>query len=156
MPVKFAGRLADRLTIACAALLAMLVVGAPHSARAQTLPEALALAYMNNPSLNSQRANLSHTDEGVPKPLSGYRRSLTATEQVGEQYLSTSATSLNGGSTASGNNTPHSVQLQGTQTLYNGNTTANQVRAAESTVSAASETLRLTTSRCCSTQRPLT
>ncbi len=145
MFVKYAGRLADRLTIACAALLAMLVVGVPHSARAQTLPEALALAYMNNPQLNSQRAILRQNDENVPQALSGYRPSLTAQATLGEQYLSTTATALNGGGTASGNNTPHSFQLQGTQTVYNGNITANTVRQAESQVSAASETLRLTT-----------
>ena len=37
--------------------------------RADTLEQALALAYQNNPQLNSQRAVVRATDENVPQAL---------------------------------------------------------------------------------------
>ena len=40
---------------------------------AETLESALVQAYQNNPTLNSQRAAVRATDEGVPQALSGYR-----------------------------------------------------------------------------------
>src|SRR5512132_3067421 len=43
------------------------------TALGQTLQEALATAYENNPTLNAQRARLRATDEQVPQTLSGYR-----------------------------------------------------------------------------------
>ena len=143
MPVKFAGRLADRPTIACAALLAMLVVGAPHSARAQTLPEALALAYMNNPSLNSQRAILRQNDEGVPQALSGYRPTPhRARPRSASSICRRRRTAAAGGGTTQRQQHAALDAAAGTQTLYNGKSPPTQVRQAESQVWAASETLR--------------
>ncbi|MGB8038914.1 MAG: channel protein TolC, partial [Pseudolabrys sp.] len=46
-------------------------------AHADTLNGALVLAYQNNPTLNSQRASVRATDEGVPQALSGYRPRVT-------------------------------------------------------------------------------
>ena len=54
-----------------------------HSASAQpavgveTLTQALESAYINNPTLNAQRAALRSTDEGVPQALSGFRPTVT-------------------------------------------------------------------------------
>ena len=48
-------------------------------ARADTINQALIKAYENNPQLNSQRAVVRATDEGVPQALSGYRPTITAT-----------------------------------------------------------------------------
>jgi outer membrane protein TolC len=39
----------------------------------QTIGEALAAAYADNPEINSARAQTRVTDEGVPLALSGYR-----------------------------------------------------------------------------------
>ena len=47
---------------------------------------ALARAYQGNPQLNAQRAIVRQNDEGVPQALSGYRPTLSATASVGEQY----------------------------------------------------------------------
>src|SRR4249919_2543394 len=52
-----------------------------------TLNGALVLAYMNNPTLNAQRAAARVTDEGVPQALSGYRPRVTFNGSVGAQYL---------------------------------------------------------------------
>src|SRR5690242_20414848 len=54
--------------------------------RSDTLFGALAQAYEVNPQLNSQRAIVRQTDEGVPQALSGYRPRVTATAQAGNQF----------------------------------------------------------------------
>src|ERR1700684_2064975 len=78
--------------VATTALTAAALAGAPmQRARADTLEGALALAYQNNPQINSQRAATRATDESVGVALSGYRPTVTATAQLGEQYLDTLA-----------------------------------------------------------------
>ncbi len=134
--------------IAIGALACAAAAGA--SARADTLTSALALAYRNNPSLNSQRASVRATDENVPQALSGYRPRVTITASGGEQSLSSTSKSISaatGGpiySTLSGYNSPFSTGITASQTLFNGFQTANRTRAAESQVLAARATLRTT------------
>ena len=109
---------------------------------ADTLEGALVQAYQNNPSLNSQRASVRATDEGVPQALSGYRPKVTVNATLGSQYWDTTS-KLSGLSIhQSGNNTPNSYGLTATQTLYNGFQTANKTRQAESQVQVARESLR--------------
>ena len=134
--------------LAAGVLAITILCGAAREGAADTLEGALLLAYQNNPQLNSQRAILRQTDEGVPQALAGYRPRISATASVGTQNLET-LTRANPGSTPAiygnlaGNNVPHSVGVSATQTLYNGLQTANRTRAAESQVFAARETLRL-------------
>src|SRR5215212_5984862 len=120
-------------------------------ALADTLETALAYTYANNPQINSQRAVVRATDEGVPTALAGYRPRAVATANVGVQSLSTtireigSATPPNAPAsyfTQSGVNTPHGIGATVTQNLLNGFQTANRTRVAESQVFAARETLR--------------
>src|SRR6516162_999680 len=61
--------------IRTAAAVCIATCGAAWSVRApaDTLPGALAQAYVCNPVLNAQRAALRATDEGVGIALSGYR-----------------------------------------------------------------------------------
>src|SRR6478609_4048395 len=116
-------------------------------AHADTLDGALVLAYQNNPTLNSQRASVRATDEGVPQALSGYRPRVTFNGTVGSQYTDSTTRSATLGATytqLSGNMTPSSLGVTATQTLYNGFQTANRTRQAESQVQAARETLRVT------------
>src|ERR1700687_4170510 len=102
-------------------LAAIAVVGlAPGTARADTLDSSLVLAYTTNPQLNSQRAIVRQTDEGVPQALSGYRPKVAVTGTLGEQYLSsTSKLAPNQAQwfTFSGNNTPHGAGGTGTKTV---------------------------------------
>src|SRR5277367_286550 len=56
------------------------------SVHADTLPGALIQTYTCNPQLNSQRAVVRATDEGVPQALSGYKPRVTATASAGQQY----------------------------------------------------------------------
>src|ERR1051325_3221707 len=58
-------------------------------ALADTLEQALIYAYVNNPQINSQRAVVRATDEGVPTALAGYRPKVAVTANAGTQSLST-------------------------------------------------------------------
>jgi outer membrane protein len=119
--------------------------GAMHVAFADTLPGALALAYQNNPQVNAQRAATRATDETVGVALSGYRPTVSATAQIGEQYLDTLSKGAGGAaSKAVGASAIPSYGLTTKQTLFNGFQTASRTRLAEGQVFAARETLRTT------------
>ncbi|HET7370460.1 MAG TPA: TolC family outer membrane protein [Gammaproteobacteria bacterium] len=130
-----------------AAVLLMACMG-PTPALADTIEAALVRAYQNNPQLNAQRAQVRVTDENVPQALSGYRPKIGVTASLGYQYTDTNTTQ--GGSPTEivrteihGADPPRSVGITATQTLFNGNQTANKTRAAESQVSGAREALRV-------------
>jgi outer membrane protein len=116
-----------------------------HRAVAESLEGALALAYQNNPRLNSQRASTRAVDEGVGIALSGYRPQLTATAQAGEQYLDSlyKGTGGIGSVRAVGAIGTAGFGLTGNQILFNGFQNASKTRQAEGLVSSARETLRI-------------
>ena len=127
------------VTAAAAAVLLMACAG-PTVALADTIEAALVRAYQSNPQLNAQRASVRATDEGVPQALSGYRPKVNLTATGGYQYQDLQVSP--GTQAAHGTTVPRSVTLNVTQTLYNGNQTANGVRKAESQVSGQREALR--------------
>jgi outer membrane protein len=134
-------------TAASVVVLLLAQIG-PTPALADTIEAALVRAYQNNPQLNAQRAQVRSTDENVPQALSGYRPKVAVTASAGYQYTDTLTTS--GGSPTQivrtethGANPPRSVGLTVTQTLFNGQQTANRTRAAESQVSGSREALRV-------------
>src|SRR6202166_4672495 len=131
---------------AAAAVLLMAYMG-PTPALADTIEAALVRAYQNNPQLNAQRANVRATDENVPQALSGYRPKVALTASAGYQYTDVNTTT--GGTPTAivrteihGANAPRSAGLTISQTLFNGQQTANRTRAAESQVSGSREALR--------------
>lgn len=136
------------VTAASAVVLLLAQIG-PTPALADTIEAALVRAYQNNPQLNAQRALVRSTDENVPQALSGYRPKVSVTASAGYQYTDTLSTA--GGSAAvgvvrtetHGANPPRSVGATVTQTLFNGQQTANKTRVAESQVSGAREGLRV-------------
>src|SRR6202048_2409064 len=135
------------ITGAAAAVLLMAYMG-PTPVLADTIEAALVRAYQSNPQLNSQRAQVRSTDENVPQALSGYRPRVALTASAGYQYTDTNTTA--GGSPTNlvrteihGANAPRSAGVTVSQTLFNGNVTANRTRAAESQVSGAREALRV-------------
>jgi outer membrane protein len=125
---------------AAAALL--FVHSAPNLACADTMDAALTRAYQTNPQLNAQRALARATDENVPQALSGYRPKVAVTASGGGQFTNQLVNS-SGRKIEQGLQGPHAIGLTVTQTLYNGNQTANKTRAAESQVFGAREALRL-------------
>jgi len=124
----------SRVFLTSAAFAAVLV--AAPAVRADTLNEALALTYSNNPTLNAQRAALRATDEGVPQALSGYRPVVSGTASIGYSSLNTSAGAVN--------LNPRSVGITVEQPLFRGFQTQNNVKQAESSVLAGREVLRST------------
>jgi outer membrane protein len=111
--------------------------------RAETMEGALLRAYRNNPQLNAQRASVRVTDEAVPQALAGYRPKAAMTFSGGGQFVNQLADGSVGKKIEEGIEAPHAAALTVTQTVYNGNQTANKTRAAESQVFGAREGLRL-------------
>src|SRR5579872_5409597 len=131
------GRLARGPLGMIAGISAGLMVSAPVSA--QTITEAFAYAYNNNPQLLAQRALLRSTDEQVPQALSNWRPTVTFTGQ---------AAFTRGGFEApnpiTGVPTPtlfssfvsKQLDLRITQPVYRGGRTEAQTRQAINTVQA--------------------
>jgi outer membrane protein len=135
------------VTGAAATVLLMAFMGSTP-ALADTIEAALVRAYQTNPQLNAQRASVRATDENVPQALSGYRPRVAITASAGYQYQDSLTTA--GGSPTNlvrsvvhGANAPRSAGLTVSQTLFNGQQTANRTRAAESQVSGSREALRV-------------
>src|SRR5215510_10667592 len=101
------------------------------SPQAQTLTQALAEAYNNNPQLLAQRALLRATDEQVPQALSFWRPTVNFTGQVGY-----STGSFQTDRPAPPTNRlhlqtrPNLVQSQAAQPIYRGGRTVAQTRQA--------------------------
>ncbi|MCB1498930.1 MAG: TolC family outer membrane protein [Bauldia sp.] len=111
-------------------------------ASAESMNAALGSAYINNPDLNSARAQLRAIDEGVPKALAGYRPTITGTVDVSTQ---TSRNKLPGlpSSDWSRGLTPRAYVLSVEQPIFLGFRTANGVKLAQSSVKAAREQLKV-------------
>jgi outer membrane protein len=119
-----------------AALACMLVAIVPASG--ETLRQALSSAYKFNPRLDAARATLRATDEEVPRALSGYRPSVTGSADTSYRHTTTSP-----GSNSNGESNPRGYGVGLVQPLFRGFRTVNAVSAAEATVRAGRETLRL-------------
>ena len=144
-----------KVVTGAAAAALLLAAAGPTPVLADTIEAALVRAYQSNPELNAQRAQVRSTDENVPQALSGYRPAINVNTSLGYQYID-SQTNTPGGSAAGnpgppslltsqihGANAPRAAGINVTQTMYNGNRTANRTRAAESQVSGAREALRV-------------
>jgi len=119
------------------ALVGLIAVFAGSSSQAQTLTQALAEAYNNNPQLLAQRALLRATDEQVPQALAFWRPTVNFTGQVG---IATSSLEEPGLPTGANSRRfheitrPDSLVLQGSQPIYRGGRTEAQTRQAINTV----------------------
>ncbi|OBQ74978.1 transporter [Mesorhizobium erdmanii] len=119
-----------------AAVLVSATALSPLTATAETITGALAKAYQYNSSLNSSRAGVRVTDEGVAIAKSGWRPTITGSADA--NYVNTRASGAN---TKTGS---ASVGIVINQTLFDGFQTRNNVAAAESQVKASVESLRNT------------
>lgn len=137
--MSLAARVSRRIYL-LASVTAVTVAAFSANVSAQSLDAALAAAYINNPSLNSQRAGTRAVDENVPQALSGYRPNVSGNISVGGQYARSNAS----GVIQDGTLVPRSYSLTVTQTIFNGLLTANTTRKAESQVKGSRETLRNT------------
>jgi outer membrane protein len=133
MPLPRGGQ-KQRALRASAALAAIAAVGlATHLASAQTLTEAFAYTYNNNPQILAQRALLRSTDEQVPQALSNWRPTVNLTGTAGVERAGVAA---QGTTTQFSTFEPRAVDLRITQPLYRGGRTEAQTRQAINTVQA--------------------
>jgi len=101
-----------------------------NGAQAETLLDALAKAYATNPSLQSARATLRATDEGVSQAISGWRPSLSL---EGTSSLKQQENSASSGKVST---EPKTMSLSLSQSLYAGGQTTAEISSAENTVRA--------------------
>jgi len=111
---------------------ALLLVLSGQPAGAQSLEEALANAYVSNPTIESQRAQLRATDELVPQALSGYRPTVEAGADAGYSRARTRA----GSREINSNLAQRGVDLSVVQPLYSGGRTQAGTKRAEALVEA--------------------
>ena len=109
--------------------------------RAETLAEAIALAYDANPTLQSQRAQLRATDEGYVQAEAGWRPTLSAGASV--THSRSPQAGIFGG-TSETVSEDGSLALSATQPLYTGGRVGGQVSVAEAQIHAGREQLRAT------------
>ncbi|MDQ2861753.1 MAG: TolC family protein, partial [Pseudomonadota bacterium] len=109
-------------------------------ARAETLADAIALAYQSNPTLQGQRATQRALDETYVQAEAGYRPTATLQATVGidtnNQSQNIPSQHFAGQSETSG------ATITITQPIYTGGRVSSQVSAAEASVLAGREALR--------------
>jgi outer membrane protein len=105
---------------------------------AQTLDEALAEAYSNNPTLQAARAELRAVDESISQALSGYRPTLEANAGVGIESQNSDVT--NGWNTLH----PRDIGIALSQPVYRGGSTTASVSQADNLIYSQREFLTAT------------
>jgi len=106
------------------------------AARAQSLNDALASAYDNNPQLLAERAQLRVTDEAVPKALSGWRPTVQVTADTGESRSVIESENGIGVNSSPTYQAPYDYGLTVAQPVYEGGRTTAQTHEALHQVSA--------------------
>lgn len=120
--------LARSFGVGLAVVVAMAVQVTP--AGSETLYDALAAAYANNPSLKAERAALRATDEGVPEALSDWRPSVELDASAGHQATFNSQI----GADRRQSRQPRSLTFSVNQPLFRGGRTQAATRSAENSV----------------------
>jgi outer membrane protein len=139
MPQSRGGQRRGRMLPLAAFCGAALLLTAGPQAAAQTLTEAFAYAYNNNPQLLAQRAALRAADESVPQALAGWRPTVQFQSQAGFNRVGLETPDPVKGTPAPTqffSFVSRSMQLQVTQPVYRGGRTEAQTRNAIDTVEA--------------------
>ncbi|WNJ98751.1 TolC family outer membrane protein [Thalassospiraceae bacterium LMO-JJ14] len=101
---------------------------------AQTIEDALAKAYLNNPTLLSTRAGLRSTDESVPQALADWRPSVEVTSSLGAEAV---ASNTSTGTDRNQSRRPKDLGVSVTQPLFRGGRTLAATSGAENDIRAA-------------------
>ncbi|MDA7949819.1 MAG: TolC family outer membrane protein, partial [Hyphomicrobiaceae bacterium] len=109
-------------------------------ARAESLLQALASAYMTNPTLNAERAALRATDEEISQARSNFRPSLTGDLDAG--YRNTNPKLKSGAPGSGGTHHPKALALTLNKSLFRGFRTLNAIREAEANIQSGRANLR--------------
>ena len=111
-------------------LAALALLWAAPAAHSETLEEALAAAYGENPTLRAQRAQLRATDERVSQALGGWRPTLQFETAIGKQGIETDSRFF----TSKENRTPESYAITLSQPLFRGGRTVSSTESAKNLV----------------------
>jgi len=117
-------------TIAGIAVIVLMMPALGGGARAESLMEALALTYENNPTLRAARARLRATNEQVPQEAGNWRPQVTVSGSIGKQKIQDEDRGFSLDETT----TPGSAQLQVRQPIYRGGQTFAGVERATNQV----------------------
>lgn len=119
-----------------AAVSLFALMAASVQAKADDLNAALSQTYIANPTLDSARAQLRSTDEGVPQALSGWRPTVTAQANAGAAWTHNGTKALPGQTIVDRNQQfyPRTYSLTVTQPVFNGFGTVSGTHAAENRV----------------------
>ncbi len=107
--------------------LGVIMIFSAAPAMAETLFEALANAYVGNPTLQAARAAVRTTDENVPQALAGWRPTISLNASTGAQNSRSTATREQ-------NLVPRSYSADISQSVYAGGGTVAATKQAESNV----------------------
>ena len=105
---------------------------AAGAGRAETIDGALVKAYLTNPDINSQRAAVRQTDEGVPEANAGYLPKMSVVGNMAVAHVT--GNQIIPGEPAINYSTgafPRGYGVQGTETVFDGYQTINRIRTAE-------------------------
>ncbi|MCA3263876.1 MAG: TolC family outer membrane protein [Telmatospirillum sp.] len=137
----------NKILYASAAATVALAIGFGTftGAHAQTLEEALSNAYRSNPEILAQRAGLRAVDEQLPRALSQWRPTVTASGNAGPARDSNATTATVFGANGASDRTTTFTErrrtqalasLQATQPLYRGGRSTAELNRAEANVQA--------------------
>ncbi|RYF92356.1 MAG: hypothetical protein EON95_12695, partial [Caulobacteraceae bacterium] len=137
----FKSRKAGLLAAICTAGI---IAGTAAPAFAESLADAIALAYQTNPTLREQRANLRALDETVVQARSGYRPDISASLSYGisyDRFGSPQGNILTGiNDDSRGSSTSAGITID--QPLYTGGRVRSQINAAQADIETGRQNLR--------------
>ena len=133
-----------RWRAACSALGLLAVLGTAVPAGAQTLADALARVYAENPQILAERARVRSLDEQVPQALANWRPTIEAQSSAGWQRSGIGQPIGNRTVNTAGEHQPRSLGVVASQPLYRGGRTVAQTSRAENIVLAARANLLAT------------
>lgn len=119
--------------------VAVIALGAAP-AQAETLKEALATAYQNNPILEAQRASVRAEDENVSQALSGYRPTISGQATIAKERSRNFFSETGGKQTL----TPLAASVAAEQPIFRSFRTYNAVKESKTRVQAARSGLTAT------------
>ncbi len=128
-------------SLTCAGLAAFLASGATVTAHAQSLEEALALAYQTNPTLAADIDALRATNEQLAQAQSGFRPNVSASADIGIAYSDDDRPGVDGDSDTLN---PRSIGIDLVQPVYRGGRTLADIERAQNVIEAQRGVLKAT------------
>ncbi|HWA61260.1 MAG TPA: TolC family protein, partial [Caulobacteraceae bacterium] len=116
----------------------MALAAGAGAAHAESLADAISLAYQTNPTLQAQRASQRALDEDYVQAVSGYRPTASGQASITHDDNSAPASFFGGGGQTNSSN----ATLTLTQPIYTGGRVSSQVSAAQADILAGREALR--------------